>query len=157
MDPMPRKRTHAPRFLAPGASAGDGKGYRHAPPRRLDKGAPADPPAVVERVRAAASLRDEPEAIGPAILDPQGDDAAYLDRLRRDAELQAAILARRALASEDRLREIMRRAKLKRVDVRKEVYVMEAMLERSRRAGQGAPVKLVGHFERAEKRIDEAA
>jgi hypothetical protein len=147
-------RRPAARFLAPGATAGDGHGYRTQPVRVIDPGAPADPPAVVDRVRDAASLRDEPECVGPAILDPGGDDAAYLDRLRRAAELQAARLARRELTAEDRLRELHRRAKRARVDVRRELFVMRAMLERAQRSSGRVPAALAGHFERAEARVD---
>lgn len=121
---MPRRP--APRFIAR--------------PRQIPDHV-ADPPDLLDVVRAASSLCDEPEKLGPAILDSQGRDARHFDAVRYAAAIEEAQQARPALSPEARVRDAEARARVQhRNDLRGELRALGEAVARARRA---QPARLV--------------
>jgi hypothetical protein len=101
------------RFLAPKAR-GDELGYVHD---------------------ARLGMRDEPEAIGPAILDSYAEGNEFRFAQQHTADVLAARVLRPLLRAEDRLRDAERRAKQsKRRDLSGEFLALRGMLERELRS-----------------------
>ena len=138
------------RFLAHGQ--GNGHGYHTQPIRECP--IVADDPEVVDRIREAVSLDDEPEAPSGAIVDAYRDLARTYDIARHSAEVEARQQVRKLLTSEDRLREVQRQAKLRHIDVSGEVHTVKRMLERARKGGRQDPPAAVERIERIEARLD---
>jgi hypothetical protein len=112
-----------------------------------------------EMVAAALTLRDEPEAIGRAIVDAYGELAAYHQSVRYRQAVEQARIARQALDPEDRLVDAMARARRAHLNLSGEFHVLRKMLERLRRGGRKLDT-FVKRLERIEARldgIDEAA
>ena len=118
----------ARRFLAPQARAGNGHGYLSQPERELPP--VADEPDVVDRIRSATSMCDEPEAPSAAWVDAEAELAAERNRLRLLKLAETARGIRQTLTIENRMRDAHRRAKLKHIDVSREFYVMRKMIAR---------------------------
>lgn len=120
----------ARRFLAPQARAGDGRGYLNQPDREYPL-AP-DPPDVVERIAEARSMCDEPEAPSAAWVDAEAELAVERNRLRLLRQAEMAQQARVFVSMENRMIDAQRRARVQRVDVQREFFVMRKMLERGK-------------------------
>lgn len=142
------RRTPARRFLAAGARGGNGHGYLSQPQRQLGK--TADPTEVVERIATATSLCDEPEAVGPAVIDAQADLARHYNQLRRAAEIQRARETRRDLTLQDRMADAQRRAKDQRIDVSRDLLTIRKMLARH----TVIPAAALTRMEAVEARLD---
>jgi predicted GIY-YIG superfamily endonuclease len=136
----------ARRFLAPQARAGDGRGYLNNPDREYPL-AP-DPPDVVERIRTATAMCDEPEAPSRAWVNAEAELAAERNRLRLLKQAEEARGIRHALSIENRMKDAQRRAKLKHIDLSSEFYVMRKMLA----CGNGTAA--VERLARLEARLD---
>lgn len=139
-------RTPARRFLAAGGRQGNGHGYLSNPQRPLPKA--ADPPEVIDRIREAANVCDEPEAPSDAWIDAEAELAAERNRLRLLKQAEMAQQARRHISMENRMRDAQRRAKLKHVNLSREFYVLEKMLDR------GNENAAVTRLERVEALLD---
>lgn len=122
-----------PLFLAPKARRGNGFGYVNDP---------------------AQGMRDEPECVGPAIVDAYSESALFWQSLRHAAEVQEAQQSRRLLNAEQRLADVQRRAKQQHVNVSGEVHVLSSMLERAKRGGRNEPPGAVKRLESLEARLD---
>lgn len=135
-----RGRRPARRFLALSSDAL----YTSEPPRRLEAtGLHVDPPNVIELIASATSLRDEPEAIGGAILDAFGVDAVFFQSARHAATVSSQRGLRRAMHVEDRVADVKARARSQhRQDLRGDVRSLEDAVVRARRA-QPARLELV--------------
>lgn len=123
---MPKPKQPAGRFMGP-------NGTRYKPLR--DCPIVADEPEVVDRIRAATSTRDEPEMLGPAILDSYAESNAFKHAQQHMADVLAAQQIRPLLAAEDRIKDIHRRAKHARVDLSHELGIMNRDLEKARKRG----------------------
>lgn len=142
----------ARKFLAPQARQGDGHGYTNRPQRPLPE--VPDSPELVARIHDRTALCDEPEAPSGAWIEAQYDLARTYDRMRHLAQVEQAHRIRACLSLEARMTEAHRRAKLQRVDVSGELYVIRQMLERARRGGRGEPPAAVDRLSRVEATLD---
>jgi hypothetical protein len=153
---MPRKP--ASRFIAPQARAGNGHGYLNQPmrplPDAIDPIHNPDDAELLETIASATRHCDEPEAIGPAIVDAITELARTYDRIRYSVEVETAQQARRLLTMEQRMADVQRRAKLRHADVSGEMHVIKAMLERARKGGRVDPSAATERIERIEARLD---
>jgi hypothetical protein len=108
-------------------------------------------------------MRDEPEAIGPAILDGYAEGNAFRFAQQHAADVLAAQTLRPLLRAEDRLRDAERRAKQsKRRDLKGEFAALRGMLDREQRRGveprpQSALLVRLERVEATLDGIDEAA
>lgn len=137
------------RFLAPQAKAGNGFGYLTRPLRSLPEH--SDPDQIAReaaRVAEAVNLCDEPEAAGDAWVDAQAELAARRDLQRRIADHAQMQHDRRRLKVESRMLDADRRARLQRIDVRREMFLLAGMLSHGRRAAA------LERLERLERRLD---
>lgn len=149
-------REPKPRFIAPQARQGDGAGYLNEPIRRnlpegLDEFELADHAA---RVKEATRPEDEPECIGPAIVDGYAELAEFQHSLRHQQAVEAARQTRPLLEAEDRIRDAERRAKQSHRNLSGEFHVMRQMLQRAQKGGRKAPAGLIGRLERMEATLD---
>jgi hypothetical protein len=149
-----------PRFLAPQARQGDGIGYLNQPIRRdlpegLDRFELAD---HAERTREATRPEDEPECIGPAILDSYITANRLIFSQRHVVEvLDMREHVRPLLRAEDRLRDAERRAKqARRRDLKGEFMALRGMLARYQRADDEPKPEssLVRRLEGVEAKLD---
>lgn len=128
-----------PRFLAPQARQGDGSGYLNQPIRRdlpegLDKFELAD---HANRTREATRPEDEPECIGPAILDSYIESNKFRYSQQHTADVLAMQQIRPLLRAEDRLKDAERRARQsRRRDLKGEFMALRGMLARFQRGGE---------------------
>jgi hypothetical protein len=121
-----RPRQPRRRFLSP-------TGVRSTPMRELPIA--ADEPEMIDRIKAATSIRDEPEVIGPAILNSYAESNAFKHTQQHMADVLAAQQIRPAIEAEDRLKDIHRRAKHARVDLSHEIGIMRRDLDKARQRG----------------------
>lgn len=148
---MPRQR--ARRFLIPGGGKGSsGLGYATQPLRELRPG--GDPSELVSIVATQTCLVDEPEFVGPAILDAYGESARFYESLRHQAEVAAAREARKTLEPEDRVADIKRRAKEKHVNIAGDLAKVEHDLRKARAGGRKNFNGIVRRIERLEAWLD---
>lgn len=136
MTDEPRQTSEKPLFLAPAARTGDSHGYVHDP--RL-------------------AMRDEPEAIGPAIIDSYAESNEFRFAQQHTADVLAARTLRPLLRAEDRLRDAERRAKYaKRRDLKGEFAALRGLLDRELRGGiEPKPTStIVRRLERVEAKLD---
>lgn len=130
MDPQHPAKPYAPRplFLAPGAAAGDGTGYRNKPFR--------EPPLheqvsseTLERIRAATSVTDEPEALDrddwDRFISTEVDQRAKARVIEREREAHR-------LSQQERLERCQKDAAAQRRDIRREVWVIRQMQAKKR-------------------------
>lgn len=134
------------RFLAPQARQGDGHGYLTQPQRPFPL--VADEPDVVERIASCTSTADEPEAPSRAWVDANSELAAERNRLRLLKRAEEAREARRHVPIEGRIKAAQHKAKLRRMDVSREFFVIRKMFEHSNE--KAATLRL----ERLEARLD---
>jgi hypothetical protein len=102
-------------------------------------------------------MRDEPECIGPAILDSYAEGNEFRFAQQHTADVLAARVLRPLLRAEDRLRDAERRAKYaKRRDLNGEFLALRGMLERELRACiEPKPESaVVRRLERVEAKLD---
>jgi hypothetical protein len=150
---MAAKRRRNPlRFLAAGGRGGNGHGYLTQPGRRITK--TADPDDVIELVASRTALVDEPECVGPAILDAYGEDARHYQSLRRLAEIQVAREARTQLPVEARLADARRRAKAQHIDVSGKLRVIDGLLKRAAAGGRREPPAELRMLAEVEAQLD---
>jgi hypothetical protein len=130
------------RFLAPTGSGGNGayvsQPLRGVPEVQSDASEAAAravevSPEVAERIRAAATLYDEPESIGAAVAS-YVEVAHKVDSLRRAREIEDMRERRRSLSLEQRMEDARQRAKRQHVDISHELHVIAKALERARRS-----------------------
>lgn len=136
------------RFLGP-------SGLRSRPLRRYPQ--VKDEQYILDRIKEARDPADEPECIGPAILDSYAESNAF----RFTQEHQAAVLAaqqlRPLLAAEDRILDIRRRAKHARVDLTHEVDIMNKDLKRAREGNRKPPKRVEDRLVGLEALLDGIA
>lgn len=140
-------------FLAPGASAGDGHGYRYGPVRRVPIHEQVGHEAL-ERIRDATNVNDEPENVGPAILDGYQESARFYESLRHLVEVEAAQQARKMLTAEQRLRDAQSRAKRTHTDLSHDFHICRKMLDRAKAGGRKEPAAAVRVLEKVEATLD---
>lgn len=150
--PLPA-RPPRPRFLA--AGQGNGSGYTSTPLRELPL--VADEPDVVERISEATDIRDEPECIGPAIVDGYAEVAQFQHSQQHQADVLAAQQVRPLLKAEDRLRDIKRRAKGAHVDLSHEMHIMRRDIEKARLRNQPEPERVRNRLTGLEGLLDGIA
>lgn len=145
-----KPRRPAARFLT--ASASNPRAYSYRPLRELPL--VADEEDLVEQVRAATNMRDEPECIGPAIL------ASYAEVNRRIMSQQivlevAEAQERRAdLTPQHRLDDIRRRAKEAHVDMSHPVHLVQKQIDRARLRDQPVGRAALDRLEGLEALLD---
>jgi hypothetical protein len=118
------------RFLAPQARAGNGHGYLSQPQRQYPP--VADEPDIVARIAECRAMCDEPEAPSQAWVNAEAELAAERNRLRLLRQAEERQQARRHITIENRMKAAQNRAKLKRLDLTREFFVMRKMLERGK-------------------------
>jgi hypothetical protein len=125
-----------PLFLAPKARVGDGRGYVNRP---------------------EMAMRQEPECIGPAILDSYAESNAFLHSQRHAADVLTQRQIRPLLRAEDRLKDAERRARqAKRRDLKGEFLALNGMLAHYRKTdGEPKPgSSVLNRLERVEAKLD---
>jgi hypothetical protein len=145
-------RGHAPHFLAPGGRSGNGHGYLTRPPRGLPL--VADQPETAARIGEARTLADEPEAPSEAWVDAEAELAVERNRVRHLVAVAERREMRRELSVEDRIRDAVRRAKVQRVDISRDLFVIRKMLTRAEQAGTRNPQAALGRLEGVEAKLD---
>jgi hypothetical protein len=119
------------RFLAPQARAGNGHGYYDRPQRPISQ-AIADDEATIERVGSFTSLCDEPEAPSRDWVDAEAELAVERNRQRLLAQHVEAKAARSGVSIENRMRDVQRRAKVRRLRVSGDLYVIRQQVKRGK-------------------------
>jgi hypothetical protein len=145
---MSRPRRIAGTFLSP-------NGLRRTPLREIPS--VADEQELVDRIRDAKTIRDEPECVGPAILASYAEVNARICTQQHVVDVANAQQLRPLLKAEDRLRDIRRRAKYAHVDLSHETHILARELERARVRAQPVPGRVVGRIERLEGLLDGIA
>jgi hypothetical protein len=100
------------------------------------------------------AMRDEPEAIGPAIVDGYAEVAAFHRSQQHAKDVAAMQTLRPLLKAEDRLKDIHRRAKHSHVDLSHEIHIMERDLKRAREKGKDAPKRTLERLGKVESLLD---
>lgn len=100
------------------------------------------------------SVRDEPECVGPAILESYRESARFYESLQHQKAVELARLTRPLLATEDRLRDLDRRAKAARCDLSHELHIMRRDLDRARAGNRREPRRVHDRLERLEHLMD---
>lgn len=131
-----------PKFIHPHATAGT-RDYTSRPLREVHD----DTPEMRERIAAACSLRDEPEAISGHWVDANSELSEMWDRQRRLADHAEAKIVRASLPVLKRLEDAKRRAKAKRLNFDHELHIISKMLSRGNQRG-------VERLERLEALLD---
>ena len=150
-----KPRSPARKFLAPAARQGDGRGYLNQPQRPIPEHADAIKLAEdADLVAARAAMCDEPEAVGPAVVDAFTDLARTYDRIRHHADVERARADRETLPVDARIRDAKRRAKLRHADISGEMHAVEKIVERATRGGRPVPPAALDRLRRIEARLD---
>jgi hypothetical protein len=139
------RRPPAKQFLV--AGAGNGLGYTTTPPREVGKS--ADRPEVIDRIREARTMRDEPETIGNAVVTIT-EVVRKHEKIAHAKAVQDAREVRKTLPFDKRLANAEHMAKRERVDARHELRVIARMHDR----GGSAAVAAVRRLERLEEQLD---
>jgi hypothetical protein len=119
------------RFLAPQARAGNGHGYYDRPQRPISQ-AIADDEATIDRVASFTALCDEPEAPSRDWVDAEAELAVERNRQRLLAQHVEAKAARSGVSIENRMRDVQRRAKVRRLRVSGDLYVIRQQVKRGK-------------------------
>ena len=158
MDPQEQPEKHPPTgerrmFLAPRAAAGDGHGYRYGPTRkpRLHE---QESPETLEKIRDAASINDEPECVGPAILDGYQESARFYESLRHLRDVEQAQQTRKLLTAEQRIKDAQARAKRTQTDFSHEFHICRKMIDRAKAGGRKEPPAAIRVLEKVEAALD---
>lgn len=150
-----KPQTRKPLFLLQGSPLVSGGKARLMSNRKVGS-QPAKPREVsgVEAIGYTTephkALREEPECIGPAIVDAYAELGKTFDELRRIAQIEEARVLRQALSLENRMLDARRRAKLQHIDLSHEMHIMDKML------GRGKDAAVVERLEILEARLDHA-
>jgi hypothetical protein len=100
----------------------------------------------VELVSSHTDPRDEPEQVGPAILE-DWEQVRQLHRSQQHAkDVAKALTLRPTLSIDDRVRDIQRRARQGGYDLRRECALMWRDIERAHAGGRQPPARV---YERA--------
>lgn len=146
-------RPPARRFLLPGAGKGSSSlGYTSQPIRELPP--VADEPEVVDRIRSASHLRDEPEAIGGNWLDAACDRAFMLNQQARIADVVQAQSMRPLQSMEQRMMDARRRARMQNVDIRAEFQAVRRMLDAAKTESERRSARTLLAAERRLGRVE---
>lgn len=133
MPDQPQPIQHKPRFLAP---LGKPRNY-------------VDHPGL--------AVRDEPECVGPAILDSYAESAAFKHAQQHAHDVAQAQAKRPLLDADDRVRDIQRRAKYARVDMAHEVCLMQRDIARAKAGNRKTPKRTLQRLEGLEALLDGIA
>lgn len=151
-------RRRARRFLAPRGRQGDGLGYLAVPDRECPGPAGVEQHLeVVDLVAARTSIFDEPEAVGPAIVDAYSELARTYDLARHRAEVGELREVRAGLSVGQRIADARHRAKVRHVDVRSELRAVEWLVDRAGRGGRVVPQVALQRLVRVEELLDTRA
>lgn len=143
MDPQDRTEitTDQPLFLAPMGRPGD--------PVNQDR----DRLGYVTKPQLA--MRDEPECVGPAIVEGYSQVADFHRSQQHVASVLEMQQVRPLLQAEDRLADAQRRAKqAHRKDLSGEFLALKHMLAHDRKGGGNPSSSTLARLERAEGRLD---
>lgn len=155
---MTKPHVPAGRFLAP-------NGRTRTVPLRPAPFCPPDPRNTdtealrreAETARAALTLRDEPEQVGPRWLEDYAQ-VAQLHRSQQHAiDVAQARTLRPTLTAEDRVRDLRRRAKHGHVDLSHELHILDRDINKARARGQQPPGRVNERLERLEILLDGIA
>lgn len=100
------------------------------------------------------AMRDEPECVGPAIVNGYAELADFQHTLRHKASVEAARQARPLLEAEDRIRDAERRAKHAHRNLSHEFHLLRLMLDRAERGGRRTPESAIRKLARIEATLD---
>jgi hypothetical protein len=150
--PTPPTRER-PLFLAPRATAGDGHGYRNRPLREPPLHEQLHPETIA-RIRDAANINDEPECVGPAILDGYAEAADFHRSIQHLHHVEQARQTRKLLSSEQRLIDAERRARQANVNLTREFLVARKMFDQAKRGGRREPAVALRKLETIEAKLD---
>lgn len=143
-----KPRQPAGRFLGP-------IGVRYKPMRDLP--IVRDEQDLIDRIKDATSIRDEPEMIGPAILNSYAESNAFKHSQQHQADVLNAQQIRPQLKAEDRIRDIQRRAKHAHIDLTHEISIMERDLRKARERGHEPKQHTLDRIWRLESTLDGIA
>jgi hypothetical protein len=131
---MPAPRRPAGRFLGP-------SGIRYSPMREVPSlGAhEEDIRREAETVRDATTIRDEPEMVGPAILESYAQVNRRILTQQYILDVAEAQERRPELTPQNRLDTVYQRAKHAHVDMSHEIHLVQKAIDKARLRGQ--PVK----------------
>lgn len=142
---QPRPRKPAGRFLGPTT-------LRTRPLR--DCPTVADEPDLVDRIRTATNIRDEPEVVGPRWLGDWADVGDLLRSQQHAIDVAQAQATRPELDPENRLKDITRRARHAHVNLSREVFIMDKEIQRARTGGRKVPGRILRRMENIEGLLD---
>lgn len=145
-------RTPARRFLAAQGRSGNGHGYSTQPQREYP--VVADEPDVVERIRDATNICDEPESESGAWLDATADRAFMVNQQARIADIAQAQGMRPLLSMEQRMADAQRRAKMQHVDCRSEFTALRRMLDTAKTESDKRRARTEAAAERRLQRVE---
>lgn len=107
--------------------------------------------------RPELAVHNEPECVGPAILDGYAE-AADFHRSQQHARHVAAMQAvRPLLTADDRVRDIQRRARHAHVDLTHEVHLMRRDIDRAKAGNRKTPKRVLERLEGLEGLLDGIA
>jgi hypothetical protein len=107
--------------------------------------------------RPELAVRDEPECVGPAILDSYAESAAFRFSQQHAVDVALAQQTRQHLAADDRVRDIQRRAKYAHVDMSHEVHLMHRDIERAKAGNRKPPARVLERLQGLESLLDGIA
>jgi hypothetical protein len=105
----------------------------------------------------AMAMRNEPECIGPAIVDGYASIASFHRSQQHALHVAEAQLIRPTLPPESRLSDLRRRAKHSRVDMSHELHIIEREVRKAQMRGQDVPQRVVERLEKLEGLLDGIA
>jgi hypothetical protein len=143
---MPTPRRHPGRFLAPNGRT------RTKPLRELP--IVADEPEQVDRIREARTFADEPEGLGPAILETYAQVNRRILTQQHVLEVAEAQERRPELTPQHRLDDVHRRAKHAHVDLSHEIHLVGKAIERARLRDQPVNPRAIERLTRLEALLD---
>jgi hypothetical protein len=103
------------------------------------------------------AVRDEPECVGPAILDSYAESAAFRYTQQHALDVARAQVTRQQLSADDRVRDIQRRARYAHVDMSHEVHLMQRDIDRAKVGNRKPPKRVVERLEGLESLLDGIA
>lgn len=110
---------------------------------------------LAELVAAHAALVDEPECVGPGILDAYGRDSLAVARTRHAVAVAEALVLRPALPWRARLADAERRARAHHVDVGHDLRAVRRALEAAGVGGRREPATALTRLAAVESRLDD--
>lgn len=148
-----------PRFLLKGSPLVAGGKARLMSNRKVEPNRAK--PRDVSKVEAQGyteqphkALPDEPECVGPAILDGYAESARFYESLQHLRDVEAAQQSRKLLTAEQRLLDAQARAKRTQTDFSHEFHICRNMIDRAKRGGRKEPPAAVRVLEKVEAALD---